>query len=38
MEKNLRVTGKASLKVKPDRTEIILTLTGTEEDLSLIHI
>ena len=32
MEKNLRVTGKASLKVKPDRTEIILTLTGTEED------
>ena len=28
MERTIRVTGKASLKVKPDWTEILLTLTA----------
>ena len=32
MERTIRVTGKASLKVKPDWTEILLTLTGTNAD------
>lgn len=32
MERSIRVTGRGSLKVRPDVTRLILTLEGTEKD------